>query len=102
MAILFDIEIPKAWPLWQQASAGNGDVPCERKPDVDNVAKLYLDALRGILYADDAQVGSLLVEKRWAEKPRAEFVFRWRGPPPERRRRRVLIKDADFKRLGLL
>lgn len=101
-AVLVDIEIPKAWQRTKRAAAARGDIPCDRKPDVDNVAKLYLDALRGLLYADDAQVGSLVVEKRWGEKPRAEFCFRWRGPPPERAGRRALIEDADFRRLGLI
>lgn len=33
------------------------------KPDVDNVAKLVLDALTGVAYVDDKQVVSLTVER---------------------------------------
>lgn len=36
-----------------------------KKPDVDNVAKLVLDALNGVAYEDDLQVISLQVEKRY-------------------------------------
>jgi Holliday junction resolvase RusA-like endonuclease len=35
-----------------------------KKPDVDNVAKLILDAGNGIFYRDDRQVVRLGVEKR--------------------------------------
>ena len=101
VGILIEIEIPVGWPWGKRCAAGRGDLGCDKKPDVDNVAKLHLDALRGILYADDCQVGALVVEKRWGLKPRAEFVFRWRGPPPERAGRRALIESADLRRVGL-
>ncbi len=39
------------------------------KPDVDNIAKLVMDALNGIAYEDDKQVTSLNVTKR--ERTRA-------------------------------
>lgn len=37
------------------------------KPDVDNIAKLVLDALNGVAWADDTQVTLLIVSKapRW-------------------------------------
>lgn len=38
----------------------------EKKPDVDNIAKIILDALNKIAYADDAQVIELSVIKRYA------------------------------------
>ena len=37
-----------------------------KKPDVDNVAKIILDALNGIAYRDDKQVVTLLVKKSYA------------------------------------
>lgn len=33
------------------------------KPDVDNVAKLVLDALNGVAWADDTQITTLTVQK---------------------------------------
>jgi Holliday junction resolvase RusA-like endonuclease len=36
-----------------------------KKPDLDNVAKGYLDAMNGIVYKDDVQVVSLHVTKRY-------------------------------------
>lgn len=41
-----------------------------KKPDCDNVAKLVLDALNGVVYYDDAQVTSLSIQKGFAETPR--------------------------------
>lgn len=35
----------------------------DKKPDVDNIAKLVLDALNGIAYTDDKQVVALHCEK---------------------------------------
>jgi Holliday junction resolvase RusA-like endonuclease len=37
------------------------------KPDVDNIAKVVLDALNGLAYIDDKQVISLVVRKVWGE-----------------------------------
>jgi len=36
-----------------------------KKPDLDNVAKAYLDAMNGIIYKDDVQVGFLSATKRY-------------------------------------
>lgn len=38
------------------------------KPDADNIAKLVLDALNGIAFADDSQVVSLFIAKRPRER----------------------------------
>lgn len=36
-----------------------------KKPDVDNIAKIHLDACNGLLWEDDAHITKLLVEKRY-------------------------------------
>jgi len=36
------------------------------KPDVDNLAKGVLDALNGLAFKDDSQVGQLDIRKSWA------------------------------------
>lgn len=38
-----------------------------RKPDSDNIIKVIADALNGIAYKDDAQIVTLLLEKRYSE-----------------------------------
>lgn len=55
--------------------------PCPTKvPDIDNLAKLIMDALNGIAYKDDAQVVYQENYKTWAkdDNPRTEvFVGRF-------------------------
>jgi len=44
-------------------------------PDVDNIAKIILDALNGIAYADDKQVIDLRVIKRYADEPFVKIIL---------------------------
>ena len=46
-----------------------------KKPDVDNIAKIILDALNGVCWEDDKQVTRIMVTKRYAEVPRVEIVI---------------------------
>jgi len=54
-------------------------MPCLKKPDVDNIAKIVLDALNGVAYQDDAQIEKLRVEKMYVssetESPRVEIAI---------------------------
>ena len=43
-----------------------------KKPDCDNIAKILLDAMTGIVYEDDKQIVKLSVEKYYDEVPRVE------------------------------
>jgi Holliday junction resolvase RusA-like endonuclease len=44
--------------------------PCDRRPDVDNLVKAFLDVLcRARFYEDDSQVASLLLMKGWGDEP---------------------------------
>ena len=47
--------------------------PDTHKPDVDNIAKVVLDALNGVAWLDDAQVTSLTVVKLDRER-REEYL----------------------------
>lgn len=67
------VTITAVYPVPVSASAakkremhGGAVLPLIR-PDVDNVAKLILDALNGRAYADDSQVVSLTASKRYAK-----------------------------------
>ena len=37
-----------------------------RKPDLDNFLKLVMDAMNGLLVADDAQITTIEMKKRWS------------------------------------
>lgn len=43
------------------------------KPDIDKLARATLDALTGVLFADDAQVTTLTVRKRYGGPERVEI-----------------------------
>jgi Holliday junction resolvase RusA-like endonuclease len=41
-----------------------------KKPDIDNLAKLVLDALNGVYWQDDNQIVQLSLSKQYSEEPR--------------------------------
>ena len=47
-----------------------GTIRPVKKPDVDNIGKIVLDALNGIAYHDDAQVTELIIGKYYDKEPR--------------------------------
>lgn len=47
-------------------------VQMDKMPDVDKLARCALDALVGVVIADDAQVSRLEADKRWGEPERLE------------------------------
>lgn len=47
-----------------------------KKPDIDNVAKCFLDAMNGIVYKDDSQVVSLHVTKVYGTVGQVEVLVR--------------------------
>lgn len=46
-----------------------------KKPDLDNVAKMILDALNKVAYDDDKQVVELIIKKYYAEMPFTKLVL---------------------------
>jgi Holliday junction resolvase RusA-like endonuclease len=59
--------IPKSFTKAQRAGAISQALRPTGKPDVDNLAKLVLDALNGVFFADDKQVTMLIVSKRYTD-----------------------------------
>jgi Holliday junction resolvase RusA-like endonuclease len=47
-----------------------------KKPDLDNVAKVFLDAMNGIVYKDDVQVVKLRVSKRYYTEASVHVLVR--------------------------
>jgi len=46
------------------------------KPDIDNLAKLVLDALDKVFFQDDSQIVELICSKQYDEVPRTEVIIR--------------------------
>lgn len=65
-------DFPASWPSRVKEMR---NLPHVSTPDLDNIAKLILDALNGIVYADDGQICELVLRKRYGEGQRVEVVI---------------------------
>ncbi len=68
--------IPVSWSRKKRIEAAQGIVRPTGRPDVDNYVKSAMDALKGIVWADDSQVVSLMACKHYSETPRLEMCVR--------------------------
>jgi Holliday junction resolvase RusA-like endonuclease len=50
-----------------------GFEPMHQKPDLDNLAKFYLDCGNGLLWVDDKRIQIMRLEKQYSEKCRTEI-----------------------------
>lgn len=77
MAVIRVIQgVPQSWSKKKREEALSGVVaPTTRNGDVDNIAKSILDALNQCVYADDCQVTTLMITKRYGETPCAIVKF---------------------------
>lgn len=64
-------QTPKSWSNKKQEEV-EGDYRA-KNPDVDNIAKIYLDAMNGYIFEDDRQVVEILVLKFYSMNPRTEI-----------------------------
>lgn len=63
--------ISKSFSKKKRAALLSSTEPIMKKPDVDNITKIVLDALNGIAYADDVQVIQTIATKvSYADEPR--------------------------------
>lgn len=76
--LVFTLPMPVSFPAWKHEAAKRGIVRPEGAPDVDNLAKLVMDALNrsGRWWRDDSHVVSLMAEKFYGERPgtRVELI----------------------------
>ena len=57
--------IPKRTSQKQQGYMRMGLIHPTKKPDADNIAKIVMDALNGVVYPDDKNIVGLNVQKRY-------------------------------------
>jgi Holliday junction resolvase RusA-like endonuclease len=67
--------IPASYSKKRKEACLNG-LEWPKKPDLDNVAKAYLDAMNGIVYKDDVQVVKLRVSKRYDIEAHVDVLVR--------------------------
>lgn len=82
VAIVVTVEVPASWSKVKRARALAGKIRPGKKPDTDNIAKLYLDGLNGVAWFDDAQIVELRVSKFYGEAPSVVIDVRDLGPMP--------------------
>ena len=63
------LPIPKSYSKKRVEACLNGLEKPSKKPDIDNVAKAFLDAMNGVVYKDDTQVVALSARKRYSTDP---------------------------------
>lgn len=71
--------IPKSFSDTDTILAEKGVIRPSVKPDPDNIAKPYMDALSGFVWEDDAQVTDLHISKFYSLNPRVEITIKYRN-----------------------
>ena len=52
---------------------------CDKRPDIDNLEKMLLDAMNGVFFLDDGQIAGVVATKTYSElpeRPRTEVTLR--------------------------
>ena len=57
--------VPKNTSKKQEESMLNNKISPTKKPDIDNIAKIILDALNKLAFKDDNQITKLEIEKKY-------------------------------------
>lgn len=70
VTIIAYFDIPKSTSKKKALEMVNGIISPTKKPDIDNIVKIILDALNKFAFKDDTQVTKLNVEKVYSEQPK--------------------------------
>lgn len=73
VSIIAYYQVPKSWSKKKIAQALANEIKPANSIDVDNTAKVVLDALNGVAFKDDHYVTDLEVKKRYSDIPRVEI-----------------------------
>lgn len=75
MSVIVYRGIPKSWTKKKKVAAMLDDIYPTTKPDIDNLLKGIMDALKGICWYDDAQVVSVYARKAYEVSPRVHLTI---------------------------
>ena len=70
----------------------NNIIRQNKKPDIDNIVKIILDALNKIAFKDDNQITKIEVEKRYSKEERRNRKF----TKANQRKRKKAIKKIGL------
>ena len=63
-------QIPKSASKRRREAMARHLIPPTTRPDLDNIAKIIMDALAGIAYEDDKQITSCSINKLYSDEPK--------------------------------
>lgn len=69
--------MPGSFSKRKRRMAMDGRIPVTAKPDIDNVIKMVLDAMNGIVYPDDRLVQSVWALKAWDDADMLAVDVSW-------------------------
>lgn len=72
--IIAYLKIPKSTSKVKKQEMLDNKISPTKKPDVDNIAKVILDAMNKFVFKDDNQVAKISVEKRYGEEEKIEVL----------------------------
>lgn len=70
VTIVAYFDIPKSTSKKKEAEMLNQTISPTKKPDIDNIVKIILDAMNKFAFKDDTQVTKMEVEKKYAKTPK--------------------------------
>lgn len=70
VTIIAYFDIPKSTSRKKEAEMLSESISPTKKPDVDNIVKIILDAMNKFAFKDDTQVTKLEIEKKYAKSPK--------------------------------
>lgn len=69
------LEVAKSHSNIKKQKILDNELQCTKKPDIDNITKIVLDALNKVAYQDDTQVVELVAIKRWSNESRLKVII---------------------------
>ena len=66
--------IPKNWTKDAKSIAIKNYIPYIHAPDCDNIAKFFMDVIKGIVFEDDRQVETLTITKSYSTEPEVRII----------------------------
>lgn len=67
MDIVAYFEVPKSTSKLVKIQMMENKISPTKKPDIDNIVKIILDAMNNIAFKDDTQITKISVEKKYSE-----------------------------------
>lgn len=67
------VSIPSSTSQKKRLLMLDGAIIPEKKPDVDNILKIIMDALESVAYRRDSQIAIAIASKLYSERPRLEL-----------------------------